>query len=87
MRRLLNIAAAAVLLAVPVAVVTAQSADARPKKQGQMPRPQVIVKDRWLYGPPPPPSSERNYYGPAPSIQQPMQRVPLPAPLAQPPIR
>ena len=38
-----------------------------------------------MYGPPPPPSSERNYYGPAPGIQQPMERVPLPAPLAQPP--
>jgi hypothetical protein len=87
MRRLLNIAAAVVLLAVPVAVATAQSADARQKKPGQSPRPQVIIKDRWLYGPPPPPSSDRNYYGPAPSIQPPMQRVPLPAPLAQPPIR
>jgi hypothetical protein len=87
MRRLLNTAAAVVLLAVPVALATAQSADARQKKQGQAPRPQVIIKDRWLYGPPPPPSSNRNYYGPAPSIQPPMQRVPQPAPLAQPPIR
>jgi hypothetical protein len=48
-------------------------------------RPQVIIRDRWLNGPPPPPSSERNYYGPAPGIQQPMGRVPPPAPLAQPP--
>jgi hypothetical protein len=87
MRRLLNIAAAVVLRAVPVAVATAQSADARQKKQGQAPRPQVIIKDRWLQGPPPPPSSDRNYYGPAPTIQPPMQRVPQPAPLAQPPIR
>jgi hypothetical protein len=52
-------------------------------------RPQVIIRDRSHLGPPPlPPSStERNYYGPAPSIQQPMQRVPLPAPLAPPAIR
>jgi hypothetical protein len=52
-------------------------------------RPQVIIRDRSLFGPPPlPPSStERNYYGPAPSIQPPMERVPMPAPLANPPIR
>jgi hypothetical protein len=52
-------------------------------------RPQVIIRDRdRFYGPPLPPSStERNYYGPAPGIQPPMERVPLPAPLAPPPIR
>jgi hypothetical protein len=49
-------------------------------------RPKVIFRDRSLFRAPPPPH-ERNYYGPAPSIQPPMQRVPLPAPLAQPPIR
>jgi hypothetical protein len=53
-------------------------------------RPQVIIRDRdrEMYGPPLPPSStQRNYYGPAPGIQPPMERVPLPAPLAPPPIR
>ena len=53
-------------------------------------QPQVIIRDRdrWMYGPPLPPSStERNYYGAAPGIQPPMERVPLPAPLAPPPIR
>ena len=52
-------------------------------------RPQVIIRDRSLFGPPPlPPSStERNYYGPAPGIQPPMERVPLPAPLSPPAIR
>jgi hypothetical protein len=76
--------AAAVSLAMSVAV--SGGADAKEKKQyrGQQ-RPQVIIRDRHLYGPPPPPSSDRNYYGPAPGIQAPMERVPLPAPLAQPP--
>ena len=87
MRRLLNLAVVAVLLAVPVAIAAAQGADARQRKQGPVKRPQVIIQDRSIYGPPPPPSSDRNYYGPAPTIQPPMQRVPQPAPLAQPPIR
>jgi hypothetical protein len=52
-------------------------------------RPRAIDRDRSLSDPPPlPPSStERNYYGPAPGIQRPMERVPLPRPLADPPIR
>lgn len=49
-------------------------------------RPPVIVRDPSLYRPPPP-LHDRNYYGPAPTIQPPMERIPLPAPLAQPPIR
>ena len=60
------------------------------QKQKAVRQPQVIIRDRdrWMYGPPLPPSStERNYYGPAPGIQPPMERVPLPAPLAPPPIR
>ena len=55
------------------------------KKQAKPPQPpNVILRDRRPYGPPPQP--ERNYYGPAPSIQPPMERVSPPAPLAQPPI-
>ena len=83
MHRLLNIA----LLASFVALLGVPAASAQTKQQQSTPaqRPQVIIRDRSLYGPPLPPSSERNYYGPAPTIQQPMERVPLPAPLAQPP--
>jgi hypothetical protein len=78
--------AATAALAAAMSVAVFGSADAKEKKQyrGQQ-RPQVIIRDRYLYGPPPPPSSDRNYYGPAPGIQAPMERVPLPAPLAQPP--
>jgi hypothetical protein len=76
-----------VVLAAIATLVAAGVASARQdRKSRPAQRPHVIIKDRWLYGPPPPPSSERNYYGPAPGIQQPMQRAPLPAPLAQPPI-
>ena len=89
MHRLQTLVALAATAALAVATVPAavDSASAGQKKQSRpsSQRPQVIIKDRWLYGPPPPPSSERNYYGPAPGIQQPMERVPLPAPLAQPP--
>jgi len=62
----------------------AQEQKRPPPKPAQ--RPQVIIQDRSLYGPPPVPH-ERNYYGPAPGIQPPMERIPPPAPLAQPPIR
>jgi len=55
-----------------------------PRKPAQ--RPPVILDDRSIYYPPPVPH-ERNYYGPPPGIQPPMERVPLPPPLAQPPIR
>jgi len=67
-----------------------QKASAQQAQQKQRAaRPRVIIRDRdrMLNGPPLPPSStERNYYGPSPGIQAPMERVPLPAPLAQPPI-
>jgi hypothetical protein len=79
-------AALAALLALPVALAAADGASAK-QKQRPSQRPQVIIQDRGMYGPPSPPSSQRNYYGPAPSIQAPMQRVPLPPPLAQPPVR
>jgi hypothetical protein len=89
MPRLHTLVALAATAGLAAAAITtaADSASAGQKKQSRpSQRPQVIIKDRWLYGPPPPPSSYRNYYGPAPGIQQPMERVPLPAPLAQPPI-
>jgi hypothetical protein len=55
------------------------------EKQAKPPQPpKVILRDRWLYGPPPQP--EPKYYGPAPTIQPPMERVPPPAPLSEPPI-
>jgi hypothetical protein len=78
-------------LAAPLPVLgglaAAADADAQQSRQRTRPaqRPQIILRDRWLHGPPPPPSSDRNYYGPAPGIQQPMERVPLPAPLSPPP--
>ena len=46
----------------------------------------VIILDRSLYGPPPPPH-ERRYVGPAPAVAPPMESVPKVPPLAQPPIR
>jgi hypothetical protein len=68
-----------------LAVTWDASAQQRGRQARPAQQPKVIIRDRWLRGPPPPPSSERNYYGPAPGVQQPMERVPLPAPLAQPP--
>ena len=87
MHRLHQVLALAVLLSLLGDLAVAWDASAQQSRQQTRPsqRPPVIVRDRWMYGPPPPPSSERNYYGPAPGIQQPMERVPLPAPLAQPP--
>jgi hypothetical protein len=81
-----------IALAVAFAVVLAPVvSEAAQKKQTtsqtkSYKRPKVIIRDRDLFRAPPTPH-ERNYYGPAPSIQRPMERVPLPAPLAQPPIR
>jgi hypothetical protein len=91
----LAIAIAAAVVALPLAgsagAQSKQKASAGAQYKHKPARqPQVIIRDRdrWLYGPPLPPSStERNYYGPAPGIQPPMERVPLPAPLAPPPIR
>jgi hypothetical protein len=87
MHRLQSILALAALMSVMGVLAVTWDASAQQRNQQARPsrQPQVIIRDRWLRGPPPPPSSERNYYGPAPSIQEPMQRVPLPAPLAQPP--
>ena len=70
----------------PATQYRASPAQYKSKRAG---RRQTIIRDRSLFGPPPlPPSStERNYYGPAPGIQPPMERVPLPAPLSPPPIR
>jgi hypothetical protein len=84
MHRLLNVALLAGFVAV-LGGAPAASAQSNQQKSKPAHRPQVIIRDRSLYGPPLPPSSQRNYYGPAPTIQQPMERVPLPAPLAQPP--
>lgn len=83
MHRLWIAIATAVAVAVaPVAVASAKE-QKRPRSEK---RPQVIIRDPSLFRAPPPPH-ERDYYGPAPTIQAPMQRVPLPAPLAQPPVR
>jgi hypothetical protein len=85
--RLYNVTAALTVAVGMMAAVAASGASAQQKQAKRPPqRPQIIVQDRWPYGPPPPPSSERNYYGPAPGIQPPMERVPLPPPLSQPPI-
>ncbi len=89
---ILAIAIAACVAATPLAPADARqkqkAASGSQYKSKPAGRPQVIIRDRSLYGPPLPPSStERNYYGPAPGIQPPMQRVPLPAPLAPPAIR
>jgi hypothetical protein len=83
MHRLHCVLALAVLASLLSAV---READAQQQRQQAQPsQRQVIIRDRWQRGPPPPPSSDRNYYGPAPGIQQPMERVPMPAPLSQPP--
>jgi hypothetical protein len=84
LQSLVALAATAALATVTVLAVP-ESASAKDKQQYRPKRPEVIIRDRDLYGPPRPPSSDRNYYGPAPGIQAPMERVPLPAPLAQPP--
>jgi hypothetical protein len=87
MHRLQGILAFAAVTALLMGLGAASDASAQERRQQARPQqqPQVIIRDRWLQGPPPPPSSNRNYYGPAPGIQQPMERVPLPAPLAPPP--
>ena len=88
MHRLLGVLALAVPMSLLGDLGVAWDASAQQSRQQQTrpsQRPQVIIRDRWMHGPPPPPSSQRNYYGPAPGIQQPMERVPLPAPLSQPP--
>jgi hypothetical protein len=82
LHRILTLAVAASVLG---GLGAAWQADAQQRQQAQPSQPRVIYRDRWLQGPPPPASSNRNYYGPAPGVQQPMERVPLPAPLAQPP--
>jgi hypothetical protein len=98
MPRLCTAIAVAIVLALG-AGAPANSASAQQQKQKagvqhvqqkqRAPRSRVIIldRDRMLNGPPLPPSStQRNYYGPSPGVQGPMERVPLPAPLAQPPI-
>jgi hypothetical protein len=45
------------------------------------PPPRIIIERD--FGPPRQP--EPKYYGPAPGIQPPMERVPMPPPLAEPP--
>jgi hypothetical protein len=82
MRRTYEVLGIAVLLA--VGTVGPAYAE-RAQKQPRTKRPPVIIDDRTFRAPPPP--HERSYYGPAPTIQPPMERVPLPAPLAQPPPR
>lgn len=87
MDRLQRTLALAVLMSLMGGLGTAWEAGAQQQRHQARPpqQPQVIIREPWLRGPPPPPSSDRNYYGPAPGVQQPMERVPLPAPLAEPP--
>lgn len=85
MRRTCEALAIAVLLAfATVGPAHAEKTQKQPQAKPHA-RPPVIIDDRTFRAPPPP--HERNYYGPAPTIQPPMERVPLPAPLAQPPPR
>lgn len=56
------------------------------EKQGKSRRPPIIINDPSLARPPPPPH-ERTYVGPGPTVVPPMERIPAPAPLAQPPVR
>jgi hypothetical protein len=83
MHRLYILVAALAVLGAAMMAHTGD-ASAQRKKQVKPPlSPRVIERDRF-FGPPQQP--EPKYYGPAPGIQPPMERVPLPAPLAQPPI-
>jgi len=72
-------------IAVLAALTVPGPADAQ-QKQGKSERRPIIITDPSFYRGPPPPH-ERNYVGPGPTIVPPMERVPGPAPLAQPPIR
>jgi hypothetical protein len=74
-----------VAMAALTSLVAASAAEAAQKHQKPS-RKRVIILDRSLYGPPPPPH-DRRYVGPAPAIQPPMDPVPRVAPLAQPPLR
>jgi hypothetical protein len=86
MHRLHRILALAALASLMGGLGIASDASAQNRQQARPPQqPQIILRDRSFSGPPLPPSSDRNYYGPAPGVQQPMERVPLPAPLSQPP--
>jgi hypothetical protein len=83
MHRLYRLAAALAVLGAAMAFQGSVGAQQQ-RKQAKPPQPPtIILRDRRPYGPPQQP--ERNYYGPAPGIQAPMERVPPPAPLAQPP--
>jgi hypothetical protein len=88
MHKLITLAAAlAVLGAAVVADGSVASTEAQQKRKQARPPPQPKVlreRDRFFFNTPQRP--ERNFYGPAPGIQQPMERVPMPAPLAEPPI-
>jgi hypothetical protein len=84
MHRLLPLLAA---LAVLGGTITAHpvGTSAQPRRQAKPPQPPRIIQRDWRYVPAPQPAP-RYYYEPAPGPQAPMQRVPMPAPLAQPPI-
>jgi hypothetical protein len=85
--KLVTLAAALAVLGAPLSAHGAGGrAEAQQRKQLRPPpqQPRVLRDRDRYYGPPQQP--ERNYYGPAPGIQQPMERVPMPPPLAQPPI-
>lgn len=77
-----TVLAVAILAALSAGQAAAQEKEARAKNR----RPPIIYNDPSLYRAPPPPH-DRTYVGPGPSLVPPMQRIPPPAPLSQPPIR
>lgn len=76
---------AAFAIAVLAALTVPNPADAEQRQSKSQRRP-IIINDPSFYRGPPPPH-ERNYVGPGPTIVPPMERIPGPAPLAQPPVR
>ncbi|MBX9588367.1 MAG: hypothetical protein K2X43_03620 [Hyphomonadaceae bacterium] len=74
------------VLAIAVGVFAMWGGVAEAQKQSKPPKRPIIINDRSIFQPPPPPH-ERTYMGPGPSIAPPMERLPQVPPLAQPPIR
>lgn len=81
---LVRTALAIAMLVATGAFTTASAQQKQPSAKSQ--RPHVITRDRSRFRAPRPPH-RRTYVGPGPTIVPPMERIPLPAPLAQPPIR
>lgn len=75
----------ALTIAVLTALTVPGPADAQQKQSKSERRPIIITDPSFYRGPPP--AHQRNYVGPGPTVVPPMERIPSPAPLAQPPIR